>query len=130
MVSIFFSIKFKIMIEILNETREDLIALRISDEVTKDDYEKISPVIESKSKEFEQIRLYAEIGKMSDIGLGAIWEDLKLDVKHFNDFSRIAVVGPEDWKENLVNISRQLVPADVRYFDATEVLAAKAWIGS
>mgnify|MGYP001105369338 CR=1 FL=1 len=118
------------MIEILNETREDLIALRISDGVTKNDYDKVSPVIERKAKKFDQIRLYAEIGKASDIGLGAIWEDLKLDVKHFNDFSRIAVVGPADWKENLVNISRQLVPADVKYFDATEINAAKAWIGS
>lgn len=36
------------MIEILTDTHEDLLALKISDGVSKDDYKKIVPMIESK----------------------------------------------------------------------------------
>ena len=116
------------MIHILDDTGEDLLALRIANGVTKEDYDKINPLIEQKSSEYKKIRLYAELAELSDVGLGAIWEDLKLDVKHYNDFSKIAVVGPEDWKENLVNIAKQLVPAEVKYFDASEKSAAMTWI--
>ena len=116
------------MIQILDDTSEDLIALQIKDGVTKEDYDKIKPLIEEKTSRYDKIRLYAELRELTDVGLGAIWEDLKIDINHYNDFARIAVVGPKDWKENLVNIAKQLVPAEVRYFDATEVNAAKAWI--
>jgi len=116
------------MIQILNDTMDDLIALQITDGVTKEDYDRLAPLIEEKSKQYDKIRLYAELREISDIGLGAIWEDLKMDVKHYNDFHRIAVVGPEDWKENLVDIAKQLVPAEVKYFDATEAQTARAWI--
>lgn len=116
------------MIDILADTHEDLLALKISDGVSRDDYEKVVPVIDNKVEQFKKIRLYAEIGSFSDIGLGALWEDLKVDLKYYNNFSKIAVVGPQDWKEDLVKIAKQLVPADVKYFDETETDTAKEWI--
>jgi len=116
------------MIKILEDTSDNIISLQISNGVTKEDYEKISPIIDEKSRQYNKIKLYAELDGLSDVGLGAIWEDLKMDIKHYSDFERIAVVGPHDWKENLVSIARQLVPAEVRYYDASEVQAAKAWI--
>jgi hypothetical protein len=116
------------MIEILKETEGDLLALRFADAITQDDYEKIKPLLEEKVEHHEKIKLYAEIDNFSDVGLGAIWEDLKLDVKYFNNFNKIAVVGPKDWKEDLVKAARQLVPAEVKYFEAKEVNAAKGWI--
>lgn len=118
------------MIRILDNTSENLIALEINDGVTKEDYDKINPIIEEKSLRYDKVKLYAELHAISDIGIGAIWEDLKMDIKHFNDFSKIAVVGPQDWKQNLVDIAKQLVPAEVRYFDASEVAEAKAWIAT
>jgi hypothetical protein len=118
------------MIQILSETSDDLVAIHITDGVTKDDYDKIAPLIDEKCCQYDKIRLYAELSEISDVGLGAIWEDLKMDVKHYNDFYRIAVVGPKDWKENLVDIAKQLVPAEVKYFDAKEVKTARTWISS
>jgi SpoIIAA-like len=60
--------------------------------------------------------------------LGASWEDLKFDIKHFVDFSRIAIVGYRAWEHAMAVMVKPFTMAKVRYFDRSDIAQARAWL--
>jgi hypothetical protein len=59
---------------------------------------------------------------------GALWEDTKFAVKHFNDIDRLAVVGESKWQEGVTLFVKPFTSADVRYFEMEEIDQARQWI--
>ena len=49
--------------------------------------------------------------------VGAVWEDIKFDAKHFNDVERLAVVGEKEWHQGMTTLFKPFTKADVRYFE-------------
>ena len=60
-------------------------------------------------------------------GPAAMLEDLKMDVSHRNDFSRIAVVGRRSWMEWGTRLARLLTSAEMRWFDVEDADRAVEW---
>jgi hypothetical protein len=57
-----------------------------------------------------------------------MWDDLKFTRRHYADFDRIAMVGDRWWEAWLATICRPFTRAKVRYFDASKVDDAWAWL--
>jgi hypothetical protein len=58
---------------------------------------------------------------------GALWEDIKFDVKHFSDIERVAMVGEKKWQKGMSEFCRPFTTAKIRYFDHSEANAAREW---
>lgn len=81
------------MIEILHETDGKLISTKAVDKLTQNDYDRLIPLLESKIKQHDNLNWYFEMQDFKGWEPKALWEDLKFDAKHANDFDKIAMVG-------------------------------------
>ncbi|MGK7389747.1 MAG: STAS/SEC14 domain-containing protein [Candidatus Cyclobacteriaceae bacterium M2_1C_046] len=116
------------MFTIISEPDSNTIALRISAAVTKEDYELTLPRLRDKIKTQGKINLYCEIDQIASITPGAVWEDIKFDVKHLNDFKRVGVVGSKARHEWMTNFGGFFTSADVKYFDESDKAKAMDWV--
>lgn len=81
------------MIQLLEQSKDDLVAFSISGNVSRSDYNVMLPLLEERIKQHGKIRVYAEVQDVGEYTLQALWEDIKFDMKHATDFSKAALVG-------------------------------------
>ena len=60
--------------------------------------------------------------------VGALWEDLKFDVRHFSDIERLAMVGEKKWQKGMSRFCRLFTTATIRYFEHDNLKAARQWV--
>jgi SpoIIAA-like len=60
---------------------------------------------------------------------GALWEDVKFDIKHFADIERLAMVGDKKWQHGMAAFCKPFTKATIRYFDHAEAAEARTWLG-
>ncbi len=107
---------------------DDVVALQLHGKIKKQDYEEVIPILEDRIKEFGNINFYCELMNLEEIEPKAIWEDLKFDAEHANDFNRIALVGDKKWVEWMTKFSSPFTSAKVEYFDHSEKHKAMDWV--
>lgn len=117
------------MIEVLKD-ESSLITVRFSGAVDRADYEKFGPWLERRVAGQEQpLRLLVHAEDWNGwAGLGAAWEDLKLDMKVADRFERVAMVGDSRWQEWMTKLSDLLVSTQLRWFDRPDAAAARSWV--
>ena len=75
------------------------------------------------------IRMLYVIGKdFTGYEAGALWDDSAFGIKHWRDFSRVAVVGDQGWLHTAVSLFKPLYPCPVRLFRLAELSGARTWI--
>ncbi|WP_347157804.1 STAS/SEC14 domain-containing protein [Pontibacter chitinilyticus] len=116
------------MLQLLDETKGDLAAFRISGQVDKHDYDIMLPVLEEKIKQYGKIKVYAELQEVDEYSAKALWKDVKFDVKHATDFSKAAIVGDQKWLNLLSSAASPFTSAEVKHFDTSERAQALAWV--
>jgi len=115
-------------IEVHTNEETHVIDMKITGTLTKDDYAQFVPVAEDAIRRFGKANIYFEMHDFTGWTLGASWEDLKFDIKHFTSFSRIAIVGDRAWEHAMAVLSKPFTKARVRYFDRSESAQARAWL--
>lgn len=116
------------MLQILDFTQDNVLATRAVGTVTDEDYEKIEPVIQEIVNDGKKIRWYYELQNDESWEPGAIWEDLKVDLKHSSDYEKVAVVGEKGWQEAITKAYSPFTKAEVKYFSLDDKEQAKDWI--
>ncbi len=104
-----------------------LAVLRTDGEVSEEDYERVVPRLEELIGEHGKVRLLLDVTQFKDATPAALWEDLKFDAKHLNDFERIAVVGDESWEDAAADLASPLTSAKVKTFGPEEEGKARTW---
>ena len=61
---------------------------------------------------------------------GALWQDIKFDVKHFADIECLAFVGETKWQHGMAVFCKPFTSAKVRYFDRPAIDLAREWLTS
>ncbi len=117
------------MIEIQHD-RTDFLVIRAAGTLTEQDYEAAVPEIEHamKLRAGRPMRVLVLLEDFRGWELGALWQELKFDMKHGDDFGRMAVVGDSRAQEWGTKISKAFFDTEVRYFDARERDAAETWL--
>ncbi len=95
------------------------VKMRIVGNLTHDDYEMITPLLENALNGIEHpnISLLVDATNFEGWSLQAIWDDLKLGLKYNKDFYKIALVGNKSWQEYGVKISNWFNVGDIEYFE-------------
>lgn len=118
------------MIHILDQSKDDLVAFRISGDVNRSDYDVMLPLLQERIRQHGKIRVYAEVQEVEDFTLRALWEDIKFDITHGSDFSKVALVGDRKWIDWLTVMAKPFTTAEVKYFDFTQRQLAWEWINA
>ncbi|MCX2738648.1 STAS/SEC14 domain-containing protein [Pontibacter anaerobius] len=118
------------MLQLLEQSKDDLVAFRISGNVDRSDYDVMLPLLQERIRQHGKIRVYAEVQDVEDFSLRALWEDIKFDIKHAFDFSKVALVGDEKWVDWLTVMAKPFTSAEVKYFDFTQRPLAWDWINA
>jgi TRAP-type uncharacterized transport system substrate-binding protein len=116
------------MFKILDLTRDNLIAFKVTGKVKKADYDVLNTMLKNAEQNYDTIKLYIELESIEGIEPEAVWEDIKSYFKHFKDLSKIAIVSTDDRIKTLTKISKPFIEGQARYFHENELITARAWV--
>lgn len=116
------------MIDIIPTDADNVIGCKIVAKINTEDIERLANYIEDKLLKNKQLRIYVEVTKLEGISLDALFKDLKLGIKHFNDFDKKAVVTNKEWMKRVAVIADKIFPnIEVRCFSFEEKEKALEW---
>lgn len=113
----------------LFDAGSNTLGIKVGSKLTKQDYEEVIPAIEQKLQEFGELNILIQLEEFEGMEIGALWEDLKFDVKHRNDFNRLAIVGQREWMKWMTKLSKPFFDAEVKFFEPDQVQEAWQWLG-
>ncbi len=106
------------------------LSMKAVGKLTHADYEKINPMIDSALEGISdpKVKVFIDGSELDGWELRAAWDDLKLGLKHGNEFDKIAILGNKKWQEYGTKVASWFTSGEVKYFeDADDALS---WIES
>ena len=106
----------------------NVLEVTVSGKLTQEDYQHFVPAFERLVKEHGKIRVLFEMADFHGWQAGALWADIKFDLKHFSHIERLAMVGDKKWEQGMAAFCRPFTTAKVQYFDSAALQQARAWL--
>lgn len=107
-----------------------VLEVRVTGKLTKEAYQKFVPAVDAQIKEYGKLRILFLMQDFHGWTAGAMWEDLKFDLKHWKDIERLAIVGDKKWEKGMAAFCKPFTKATIRYFDAAQIEEARQWLES
>jgi hypothetical protein len=114
--------------DITEHAEGKLIEIQITGKLSKEAYDAFLPMTEAKIKEFGKVRMLVVLHDFHGWDAGALWEDIKFDMKHHAHIERLAIVGETKWEKGMARFCKPFTSATVKYFDVADVTLAREWI--
>lgn len=107
---------------------EFFLTLKAAGKLTHEDYETITPMIDSALEGVKQPRIRALIDgtELEGWEIRAAWDDFKLGLKYGNKFVKIAIFGNKGWQEISAKVGAWFISGEVQYFESEG--EALAWL--
>jgi hypothetical protein len=109
-------------------THDGYLEVHASGKLDRHDYETLVPEVEQLIREEGKLRVVFVLDDFHGWTAGGLWEDVKFDVRHFDDVDRLAIVGDQQWHARMAGVCRLFTTAEVKYFDRTHVDEARQWV--
>jgi len=107
----------------------DVLAIEAIGQVTHDDYRNtLIPRAEAMMAKGPIKMLYVVGVAFTGFDLEALWDDSAFGIKHWHDFSQIAVITDYTWLRTMVSMFKPFFHGEVRLFMLSELPDAKDWI--
>jgi hypothetical protein len=116
-------------IQLNQEDGGKILVVHVSGTLTKPDYEQLVPEFARPVQQHGKLRLLFDMTGFHGWEAGALWEDIKFDVKHHADIERLAMVGDKKWERGMAGFCKPFTKATIRYFDRVESAEARKWLG-
>ncbi len=116
------------MIEQLSGLPGHAVGFKLSGKLHDEDYKQFVPLVDQAIARDGKVRLLAQFHDFHGWDLHALWDDIKFSTTHCAKIERIALVGDKTWEKWMSAVCKPFTKAKVRYFDASEVEAARAWL--
>jgi hypothetical protein len=107
-----------------------VLEIQASEKLSKADYEHFVPLVEQLIAKHGKVRILFEMHNFHGWEAGALWADIKFDLKHFRDIERLALVGESKWEAGMATFCKPFTTAKIRYFDTKDHAQARAWLDS
>lgn len=104
------------------------LTLKAVGKLTHEDYQIITPMLDSALGEVKEPKVKALIDgtELEGWELRAAWDDLKLGLKHGNEFEKVAIFGNKGWQEITAKVGAWFISGEVKYF--TDKQSALDWL--
>ena len=110
------------------EVSGKILEVSVSGKLTKEDYQTFTPQVEADIQENGKVRILFRMEDFHGWQAGALWEDLKFDMKHFSDIEKLAMVGDKKWEKGMATFCKPFTTAKIRFFTPEELDAAREWL--
>lgn len=118
------------MLQVLDKAQGNLIALRATGKLRKEDYENFIPVFKGKIAQYDKVRWYFEMKDFEGWTFSAFLEEIKFDLKNASKFERVAIVGDKTWEKWMTEVSKLFTSAEVKFFKLENKEMAMKWVQS
>ena len=115
-------------IQLTEKNGGKVLEVQVSGKLVHEDYKHFVPEFERLVKENGKIRVLFEMTDFHGWEGGALWDDIKFDLKHFSDIERLAMVGDKQWEKGMSVFCKPFTTAKIRYFDRAAIAEARAWL--
>lgn len=109
------------------ELAPDALEVIIVGTMETSDYDTFIPAVEKRIEDCGEVKLLLNITNFEGWSPAAAWEDLKFDLKHYNDVSRLALLAENPDKQWLATVSRPFTGAEVKFFTLDAHETARQW---
>ena len=118
------------MLQIINDLPDYVLGIHAVGEVSKDDYERVLlPKMNDLVKRQGEINYLLVLETdVQNFSIASWWEDLKLGLKNFTKWNRIAVVTDQKGVEWFSNAFRFFIPGKSKGYKLNELEQAIKWI--
>jgi len=107
---------------------EPILGIVMTGEITKEDYDRLNPILEEYESKHKTFKFYAEMIDFEWASAKAMWEDLKTGVKHLGNITSAAVVTDKKWVEELTKAATILPNLKTKGFETEDREKAMEWI--
>ena len=114
-------------VELVESPDGSILEVQVTGKLSKEDYEHFVPRTEE-MMEHGKIRILFSMHDFKGWDMGALWEDIKFDLKHFKDIERLAIVGDKKWEHGMALFCKPFTTAKTQYFDQTDIEQARTWL--
>jgi hypothetical protein len=98
--------------------------------LTKEFYQQFVPSLEKQIQEQGKLRILFQMHDFHGWTAGALWEDVKFDLRHCRDIERLAIVGESKWQQGMAAFCKPFTSARIQYFSHDQLDAARKWLAS
>lgn len=118
------------MLEIREYPGSNLLETIATGKIEKEDYDELEEIMERKIDRYNTLRWIFEMKDFDGWEPEAFIKEAKLELKHLNDFEKIAVVGDKNWHKWVTKSLKPFMPEHTRlmFFETDEKSAAKNWM--
>ena len=116
------------MIETLQSPSPHILGFKLSGKLHDEDYKRLVPAVDAAIASDGKTRILAQFHDFHGWDAKALWDDIKFSTTHCTKIKRIAIVGDKTWEKWMATVCKPFTLAAIRYFDALEIEAAKAWL--
>ena len=116
------------MIEVLTGLPAHTVGFKLSGKLHDEDYKQFVPLVDAEIAKEGKVNVLAQFHDFHGWDMNALWDDIKFSITHCTKIKRIALVGDKPWEKWMAKVCKPFTMAKVRYFDASEIAAAKAWL--
>ncbi len=118
------------MIELMDESDDGIIGIKISGTLSAADYETyLIPALDRVFAEHKRAQFLVLMDEnFSGWTLDAAWDDFTYWLEHRTEFDRVAIVGAPKWVEWCINAMRFALKGEFRLFPRDQLDDAWAWV--
>ena len=116
------------MIEVLKGSSGNVMGYSLSGKLHDEDYKTFVPLVDAEIAKEGKVNVLAQFHDFHGWDTHALWDDIKFATSHCTKIARIALVGEKKWEQWMATVCKPFTMAKVRYFDVSEIEAAKAWL--
>mgnify|MGYP000212223067 CR=1 FL=1 len=102
------------------------LSLKAQGKLTHKDYEVITPFLDSVLSEVKEpkVKVFIDGTGLEGWETRAAWDDLKLGLKHGNEFEKVAIYGNKKWQKVAAKMGGWFMSGEMKFFeDETEALS-------
>lgn len=118
------------MFTFIEDLPADVLGIVASGPITHEDYQKLIPQAEAMMGRGPVRCLYVLDDDVSEFSPRAFWDDQVFSIKHWRDFSHLALVTDLAWARAAARLFEPFFPAKIRVFTKAQLADAKAWIAA
>jgi hypothetical protein len=117
------------MIEIMTGLPAHTVGFKMSGKLHDVDYKKFVPLVDAEIAKDGKVNVLAQFHDFHGWDAHALWDDIKFATTHCTKIKRIALVGDKTWEKWMAAVCKPFTLAKIRYFDASDIDVASAWLG-
>jgi SpoIIAA-like len=117
------------MIEQLTGLPAHTVGFTMSGKLHDADYKTFVPMVDAEIAKEGKVNVLAQFHDFHGWDARALWDDIKFSTTHCTKIKKIALVGEKSWEKSMAMVCKPFTMAKIQYFDATQIEAAKKWLG-